>query len=329
MATWEDGPEYAPLARPDQFSGPDVAPLDVAPPPVQPAALASRDRPRFDQPDAPLAPLATLVPADEDRRDPSLPFDVVSSTLTSDSAWGAAHWSGQQNPTGPLTSSYPAHVGQPGAPGPPTPAAWDSQAEPSWLASQAPPSANTSMGPSPYGVPATHPSPGQLPPPGFPAGPQHAGGFPAGPQHAGGFPAPGTPQWFGPRPAVPTLVPAPVDAKRVSEIATPGVLIALVVGGLIYLLAPVTLVLALLLSRRIPVAQPQIRRAFWAAVGSMTFFAVVGALTNSTTFSEWWRFVGLWALLISWVMVAVVLVLVWRALRTQAWQPPGYRPPWG
>jgi hypothetical protein len=98
MATWEDGPEYAPIARPDGFAQPSVPPLDVAQPVQQQAALAPKDRPQFTDPPAPVAPLAALVPPVETPRDPAQPFAVVSSTMTSDSAWGAAHWS---PPTGP------------------------------------------------------------------------------------------------------------------------------------------------------------------------------------------------------------------------------------
>jgi hypothetical protein len=98
MATWEDGPEYAPLERPADFAPAGVAPLSVAPPVQQMAALAPKDRPAFDQPQVPVAPLTSLVPIPEETRDPQEPFAVVSSTMTSDSAWGAVHWGA---PTGP------------------------------------------------------------------------------------------------------------------------------------------------------------------------------------------------------------------------------------
>jgi hypothetical protein len=103
MATWEDGPEYAPLERPADFAQAAVAPLSVAPPVQQMAALAPKDRPAFDQPPVPLTPLATLVPIAEETRDPQVPFAVVSSTMTSDSAWGAVHWGA---PTAP-PAGYP------------------------------------------------------------------------------------------------------------------------------------------------------------------------------------------------------------------------------
>jgi hypothetical protein len=44
-----------------------------------------------------VAPLATLLPTREEPRDPQKPFAVVSSTLTTESAWGAVHWA---SPTG-------------------------------------------------------------------------------------------------------------------------------------------------------------------------------------------------------------------------------------
>ena len=105
MATWEDGPEYAPIERPADFAPASATPLSVAPPVQQMAALAPKERPVFDQPPVPLAPLATLVPKAEEPRDPQLPFEVVSSTMTSDSAWGAVHWG--PPPTGP-PAGFPA-----------------------------------------------------------------------------------------------------------------------------------------------------------------------------------------------------------------------------
>ena len=115
MATWEDGPEYAPLERPVDFAPATATPLSVAPPVQQMAALAPKDRPAFDQPPVPVAPLATLVPKSEERRDPQLPFEVVSTTMTSDSAWGAVHWGAPRVPTAPI-AGFPAL-----APAPPSP----------------------------------------------------------------------------------------------------------------------------------------------------------------------------------------------------------------
>jgi hypothetical protein len=107
MATWEDGPEYAPVERPTDFSVPDAPALEEVPPP-QPPADAPADRPVFGGPETPVPQLTDLVPAVGDVRDPLVPFEVVTTTVTSDSAWGAAHW------------STPANAGRPAVPAAPT-----------------------------------------------------------------------------------------------------------------------------------------------------------------------------------------------------------------
>jgi hypothetical protein len=99
MATWEDGPEYAPIERPSDFQTPDAPPLNSAEPYLQAAAWAPKGRPIFDNPAAPVAPLSSLVPVQrEEPRDPQKPFAVVTSTMTSDSAWGAVHWAAPAGP---------------------------------------------------------------------------------------------------------------------------------------------------------------------------------------------------------------------------------------
>ncbi|QDP98103.1 hypothetical protein FOE78_21330 [Microlunatus elymi] len=107
MATWQDGPEYAPATPPDEYAVPDVKPLDSAPPADQ-LGDAPGARPVFGNPGEPVAPLATLIPDEgEDVRDPRSPFDVDSDTMTSSSggAWGAAHW---RQPAGqPVTAAGP------------------------------------------------------------------------------------------------------------------------------------------------------------------------------------------------------------------------------
>ena len=95
MATWEDGPEYAPIERPSDFQNPQAPPLDVAPSYAQVAAWAPKNRPAFDSPEGAVAPLSTFTPEREEPRDPQEPFAVVTSTMTSDSAWGAVHWAPQ------------------------------------------------------------------------------------------------------------------------------------------------------------------------------------------------------------------------------------------
>jgi hypothetical protein len=147
MATWEDGPEYAPIERPSDFQNPDAPPLDVASPYAQVAAWAPKSRPVFDSPGGPVAPLSTLTPAREEPRDPQEPFAVVSSTMTSDSAWGAVHWAapaGQPTAAGwtPPPGAYHLQPEQPLAvrsAASPTPSNFPTPGTPEWF------------GPGPYG----------------------------------------------------------------------------------------------------------------------------------------------------------------------------------
>ena len=291
MATWEDGPEYAPRERPSSFAEPPVAPLDQPPAVAQPAAGAPAERPQFGQPAAPVAPLADLVPAPADVRDPQRPFDVAASALTSDSAWGSLHWSAP-HPVG-AGPVVPVAVGQ--APAPmtaPQPGSWSSP--PSWPAPDQPMNVQQQPGP---GVP-------------------------------GGYPAPGTPGWFAPPPGYgdqPSR--GRVDAKRVVEAATPGLCICLAIGGLIYVLAPIMLLVALALSSRVRVGQPLIRYIFRGAVGVAALIAVVGLGSDAALASGWWHYLGWRCAALCWAMLVVLLALVWRALSRPA-APPG-RTPWG
>jgi hypothetical protein len=134
MATWEDGPEYAPLNRPDAFTEPSTPPLSFAPPQEQLAALAPKERPAFADPPEPVEPLANLIPPVEPPRDPAIPFEVVSTALTSaDSAWGAAHWtSPASHPAGPTVPQLPGPAG----------ASWPPPTEPLPPVTGPPPNAN-------------------------------------------------------------------------------------------------------------------------------------------------------------------------------------------
>jgi hypothetical protein len=142
VATWADGPEYAPIERPFAFQNPDAPPLKIAAPYPQMAALAPKSRPVFDSPEKPVAPLSTLLPAREEPRDPQEPFAVVSTTMTTDSAWGAAHWAAPTSPAGARAAvSVPppgAHYPRPDQPlvvqsgNSPTPGNFPAPGSPSW-----------------------------------------------------------------------------------------------------------------------------------------------------------------------------------------------------
>jgi hypothetical protein len=279
MASWEDGPEYAPIARPDGFDQPSIAPLEMAQPYEQQAALAPKERPQFTDPPGPVAPLANLIPPVEAPRDPAEPFTVVSSAMTSDSAWGAAHWS---PPTGPLVGAVA---------GP-----WSSP---------------NGSGPGPWPVPSQ-----PLVPVSGPA------------QNVSGFPVPGTAEWFAPAPYGRQPATEEVDARQLFAAATPGVCICLAVGGFVYLLAPIMLGVAFALSGRVKVATATVRRALLTGVIVLGVVALIGALTNNTGFADWWATVGVWALLICWLMLGAVLFIVYRGLKNPAQAVPR-RSPWG
>lgn len=309
MATWEDGPEYAPHERPQYFADAPVPPLDQAPPPTPLAGGPSTARPQFAEPSAPVAPLATLVPAPPDERDPNRPFDTVTSTMTS-VGWGA---DAPFEATTPFTPSAAAQTATPVAGAP-----WPVLEQPSR---------------GPDGPPPTAPPlPGSYPTP--VTGPSRSPGAPGLQPDPYAYPAPGTPGWFAPPPAAygDQQRPGRVDAKQVVEAATPGLCICLALGGLIYVLAPVLLVVAVFLSTRVKVAQRALRTAFRIAAGAVAFFAVVGLFRSVFEGDPWWRFVAGWSAGICWVMLGVLLLVVWQSLARPTTPAPPAPPtsnPWG
>ena len=228
------------------------------------------ERPGFDHPQAPVAPLETLVPPIEDTRDPSLPFEVVSATLTeATSAWGATHWS---PPSGPPL-----------------------------LADLVPPPFATQSVPLETVVPQSGP-----------------------------FPAPGTTQWFQPAPP-PYAPPAPARSGLgdIAQALTLGVIICLAVGGIVWPLAPVTLLISFGLASRVKVGRAAVLGVFTAAVSVLVVVGVVGGLLSDGFFSDWWELIARWSQVLCWVALVGGWVAVWRALRTTS--APSGPPPtvWG
>lgn len=286
MATWEDGPEYAPLTRPDHFAETAAAPLSTAAPPAPPP-VAPAERPAFDQPSVPVVALETLVPPTEDVRDPSVPFDVASTSLTeATSAWSAAHWSQPTAPDGP----GPASSG-PGSSGP--------------TSSGLPPPVDYGSGP--------WPAPDAIQPP---------------PPVPGTFPAPGTTQWFAPPPppAAPTY-PGTFGVAAIASSLTPGLIICLVIGGIVWPLAPITFGLAFALTFQMKAGRPLTRVLFAVATALLVCVLLVGILLGEGIFSDWWELLARWAQALSWVMLVVSWIVVYRDLRSGAVGPP--RNPWG
>lgn len=296
MATWEDGPEYAPLERPDAFDAPSVATADLTPPPPAaaepPAPLA---RPAFADPQQPVPQLADLVPPPPAQRDPSEPFDVVASLVTAESsAWAAAHW------------SPPPQTAQPGQPYP---------------AAQ-PPAAQSYPPVQPYPPAQPHP-PVQPYPPAEPYPP-------APPQVNAPFPAPGTPQWFVPGPGYqqPPSPPVAPTARTVLAAVTPGVLITLAIGGLIWTLAPVTVVLAYLLTGRMTYGRRPTRATFGVVLGLLGAVGLLALVSADGLFSQWWAALAGWACFGSWVLLVAAVIAAYRALQQgRPDPPPGSRRP--
>lgn len=357
MATWEDGPEYAPLERPDEFADPSAGTVGLEPPPAVPAPPpAPIERPAFGDPGQPVPPLASLVPVPPAQRDPQQPFDVATSLVTAESsAWASTHWSapgspgqhpataapsglpalsGPPTPTGPATTGWPSTNGQHQA-GPPANGQRPSSVtgsidypppEPGTLYGQ------TAYGPSPYDQPpyghgSPQPTPSTQTWPGYPPPEAGSGGRPfppPGPSGAGGpFPAPGTPQWFSPGGHPPAVPPTPSpNARTVLAAVTPGVLVTLVVGGFIAVLAPVTIVVAFLLASRMTYGRRITRTAFAAVLAFLGLVGLLSLVTADGLFSQWWDTVAGWACFGSWVMVVASAIAAYRALQQGRPDPP-------
>jgi hypothetical protein len=103
----------------------------------------------------------------------------------------------------------------------------------------------------------------------------------------------------------------------------------LLIGGLVYVLAPIFLCISVGLASRVKVATEEVRRAHVFGVVVLAVLAVLGSLIVGSDFSEWWRFVGEWALFISWVLLVATLIMIYRRLKAEAPPPPTYRSPWG
>jgi FtsH-binding integral membrane protein len=115
----------------------------------------------------------------------------------------------------------------------------------------------------------------------------------------------------------------------VLDAATPGLLICLGVGGIMWSLAPVLLVVAFVLTGRVKAARDQVRQAFAIGLGLVGVLALI-KLFNAFDFTDWWHFIGWWSLVVCWGLVVSTVLLVRSALRSGApTPPPTYRGPWG
>jgi hypothetical protein len=365
MATWEDGPEYAPLERPDAFADPSVATVGLeAPPPPPPTPAAPLERPAFADPGQPVPPLATLVPEPPAQRDPKVPFDVAASVMTAETSdWASAHFPSApagptatgERPPGSQQHASLQNVSLPTAASATAPSPYGADAPPnsqavvngqrpsghplngrqpprhetpSTVGGTAPGYAPPANPPAGYPAP-TYPTTGYPPPayPPVPYPPSGPGGQPFPPPGRaaanGPFAAPGTPQWFVPGAYQQPVPPPPAPtARTVLAAATPGVLLTLVIGGFVWVLAPVTIIVAFVLSGRIRYGRKVTRTAFAAVLSFLGLVGLLSLITADGSFSLWWDTVAGWACFGSWVMVVASAIAAYRALKQGRPDPP-------
>lgn len=254
MATWEDGPEYAPAERPIEFSEPDgdegARRLSVAPARPQPSAGAPITRPLFEQRHQ-VRPLPDHEIITEDPRDPTVAFQVNHSTMTTapqqSNAWGAAHM--------PIMIS--------GASQQPTPAPAPSPLQP--IAPGQPPMPPT--GPTQPGPPG-QPQPGTMPPG------QPPSMMPATQYRARGLP--------------------PLSFGSFYRSLTPFVLFTLIGAGIINPISIFLYAAALWFSTRGPRSRSEYYRSaitntYWIGAGLIGTTMVVGLLMGPSSVGQWWE----------------------------------------
>lgn len=278
MATWEDGPEYAPRERPAGFDAPAVAPLDVAPPRTDPSAGAPVIAPEFHQEHA-QPPLAAYAPETGPERDPQQAFAVASATLTDDTnAWGAvAHHHADAQ------AQWAPPVGEPVAPaGPP----------------QSVPHPDAVVGPPPVDpmTPITL-TQGRRGPAEGPVGPPDP------------FPPP--PAWqppSGPPPPVAFTVGGWFAAMRP---ATVGLLL---LGGIFWIISPLCFAGAAWSAWGIRRRSEWIRNAVMVGVGVLGVTAVLTSVMLAGDLGQTWTVLGQVSMVVCWLFLAAVAAIVGLSL---------------
>lgn len=292
MATWEDGPEYAPVDRPDEFAAPETAPLDDAPPPEK-APEQPASRPEAYQSEQ-QRPLDTFAPDPGEQRDPNEPFDVAASTMTDEhaTAWNAAHWT--PPPDGPWGPPVGAGVAGP------APSAGHDPSRPFQVSGSQiqPPAWSDPQQPMPQ------PSGGQP----FQQSPQ---------QSMQQWPAPGTPQWFGPGQTEQPWVQQPDTGGQFAQALLRGVGIPTIIClllGLVQPLAPLTLVLACISALRMPgtLCRQTLSICYYICFGIIVFLAAYAAVSGMGL----WDVASLTACWLSIIMLVISTLVVANVLRT-------------
>ncbi|GAB3711669.1 hypothetical protein [Mariniluteicoccus flavus] len=304
MATWEDGPEYAPRQRPAGFDSPDVAPLDAAPPRPQPSAGAPAVAPDFRQ--EPLPPLTTYAPETGPTRDPHEAFEVARSVMTeqdsmfgldsgattqsggaggAETAWGAVAHRAAAQTSGQASFAPPG--GAPVVAGP-------GQAVPHPDAVIGPPQADPM---SPITLTQGRRGPGEgpaFPPP--QGAPMPAPGAPGGP-----------PMWAPPEP-VRFTAGGWLNAMKPATVAL------LALGGLFFIISPLCFAGAAWSAWQVRQRSEWVRNAVMVGAGMLGVAAVLGAVMSGGDLWATWDLLGKVSLVVCWLTLAAIAAAVGLSL---------------
>ena len=298
MASWQDGPEYAPLARPDAFVAPDAAPLGPVDGTARSWPSAPDEPPTYGAP-ATAVPLADVAPPEGPTRDPREAVDVATTPLTQGPTTLPA------GPPAPLTQGPPTMPSTPPALPPSPGSAWGHA-----HAATAQPRAVAPWGPEqPVALPPQPPL--HLPPP---SGPGH----PAPPATNSPWPQPGTPGWFtGPPPPQGPVPPASVTFGQIAASVTPGVLISLGLGAVLGFVALPLLFVAHALASRTRHRRRLVLLLFRIVEAAVLLLGAFGMLETygSLDVFGWWEQATGWAMLGNLTLAVVVPLVVGDALR--------------
>lgn len=297
VATWEDGPEYAPHEPPAHFAAPETAPLSTADPRPNLSAGAPTRPPRdFAAPSA--APLAQIgTGPGSHARNPAQPFAVAAATMTDGtSAWGAAH---SMRNAEPAAEQWAPPQGAPAvATGASGRAGSDSGRDPLRpINLGTAPTATVEQ--SRWAPPADPVSGSAGPPAPGPHGPGVNGSAPLSAPPSGGVVGSGG--WPAPTGA-PSATAAPGSARAAVESMVGLLTLPLVVSlllGLIPPIAPVMLLVSAVLSFRLEPHMVAVRNGIIAGTAYLVFIALLSQLS-----SDWWGTTTSWA----WVVNAFATV---------------------
>ena len=307
MATWTDGPEYAPAERPAAFVVPESGPLTAAAPEIAPLGDAPDRAPaEFAAPEA--RPLEDLEPKVAETRDPHEAFDVASTPMTSMAA----------TPLATRPASQP--LGAPAEPAASAPQQWPAP-DPGTIAGN-PQSAWNSVHAS--GRPRT---PGVDAPP--VAAPPPQASNPAPQVNPAPFPQPVNDPWLPPAQMPYGTAPSTPQTVSVGQMwrgATPGLMTTLIIAALINALSLPMLFIAWPLASRTSHRSRTAQRVVRGAIGASLTLGLFGAFTSYAgfDFQSWWEWSGGYAQLAALVLIPVILLVVGSGMR--AGEPPAERP---